>query len=113
MEGSDKLSSTFRRLSTCQRARETGLRGHTNFALDESADSSMTRITDDLDVVDLGVRREMIVESTDQLSVVHGRGEAPDEDAGIVGEFWEISVSGGDWAYRLMCQLGCDGGRGR
>ena len=81
--------------------------------MDKSADATMAGIADDLDVVDLSVGGEVIVESTDQLSVVHGRGEAPDEDAGIVGEFWEISVSGGDWAYRLMCQLGCDGGRGR
>ena len=72
----------------------------------------MTRIANDLDAEDLGVRREMIVESTDQLSVIHSRGETPDEDAGIVREFWEISVSGGDWAYRLVCQLGCGGGRG-
>ena len=76
----------------------------TDFALDESADASMTRIADDFDVVDLCVRREVIVESTDQLSVIHGRGEASDEDAGIVRELLEISV---------VCQLGCGGGRGR
>ena len=71
------------------------------------------RIADDLDVVDLGVRREMIVESTDQLSVIHGGGEASDEDAGAVREFLEISVSGGDGACKLVCQLGCGSGRGR
>ena len=48
----------------------------------------------------------MIVESTDQLPVVHGRGETSDEDAGIVGEFWKISAS-------LVRQLGCGGRRGR
>ena len=77
--------------------------------MDKSTDTTMTRIADDLDVVDLGVRREMIVESTDQLSVIHGGGKASNEDTGIVRELWEISVG----AYRLVCQLGCGGGRGR
>jgi hypothetical protein len=49
-----------------------GLHGHTNFALDKSTDASMTRIADDLDVVDLSVRGEVILESTDQFSVIHG-----------------------------------------
>lgn len=73
--------------------------------MDKSADAAMTRIADDFDVVDLCVRREVIVESTDQLSVIHGRGEASDEDAGVVRELLE-TVS-------LVRQLGCGGGRGR
>ena len=82
---------------------------YTYFALDKSANASVMKIADDLDVVDLSVRREMIVESTDQLSVIHGGGEASDEDAGVVREFWEISVSRGDGA----CELGCGSRRGR
>ena len=58
----------------------------------------MAGIADDLDVVDLSVGGEVIVESTDQLPVIHGRGEAPDEDAGIVRELWEVSVSRGGGA---------------
>jgi len=112
VEGSDKLSSVLCRLSAWSES-ITGTQGNTDLALDKSTDATMTRIADDLDVVDLGVRREMIVESTYQLSVVHGGGEASNEDAGIVRELWEISVSGGDGAYRLVCQLGCGGGRGR
>ena len=73
--------------------------------MDKSADAAMTRIADDFDVVDLCVRREVIVESADQLSVIHGRGEASDEDAGVVRELLE-TVS-------LVRQLGCGGGRGR
>jgi hypothetical protein len=72
----------------------------------------MARVADDLYVVDLSVGREVIVESTDQLSVIHGRGEASDEDAGIVGEFWEVSVSGRAGACGRVRQLGCGGGRG-
>ena len=66
--------------------------------MDKSADATMAGIADDLDVVDLSVGGEVIVESTDQLPVIHGRGEAPDEDAGIVRELWEVSVSRGDGA---------------
>lgn len=73
----------------------------------------MTVITDDLDVEDPGVRGEMIVESADQLSVVHCGGETPDEDACLVRWFWEISAPKGDGAYRLVCQLRRGGGRGR
>ena len=74
--------------------------------MDKSTDATMTRVTDDFDVVDLRVRREVFVESTNQLPMIHGRGEAPDEDAGIVRELLEVSVS-------LVCQPGCGGGRGR
>ena len=78
----------------------------TNFALDKSADAAVARIANDLDVVDLCVGSEVIVESADQLPVVHGRGEASDEHAGVVREFWEVSAS-------LVGQLGCGGGGGR
>ena len=66
----------------------------------------MIGIADYLDVLDLGVRREMLVESVGQLSVIHSGGEASDEDAGIMREFREVSESGAR-------QLGCGGGRGR
>jgi len=66
----------------------------------------VARIADDLDVVDLSVGSEVIVESTDQLPVVHGRGEASDEYAGVVREFWEISAT-------VVSELGCGGRRGR
>ena len=74
--------------------------------MDKSADATVARIADDLDVVDLCVRGEVIVESTDQLPVVHGRGEASDEYAGIVRKFLEISAT-------LVSQLGCGSRRGR
>ena len=80
--------------------------------MDKRADASVMRIADDLDVADLGVRREMIRESTDQLSVIHGGGEASDKDAGVVREFLKISVSGGDGACKLVRQVGCGGGWG-
>ena len=70
--------------------------------MDKSADATVARIADDLDVVNLSVRSEVIVESTDQLPVVHGRGEASDEYAGIVRKFWEISAT-------VVSQLGCGG----
>ena len=44
---------------------------NTNLALDKSADTTVIRIADDLDVVDLSVRGKMIVESANQLSVIH------------------------------------------
>lgn len=86
-----------------------GPQGNTHVALDEGAYTTVIRITDDLDVVHLGVGREVIVKSTNQLSVIHCGGETSDEDAGLVGEFWEITVSG---ASRLECQLRGGGGRG-
>ena len=64
----------------------------------------MIRIADHLDVADLGVRREMIIESVGQLSVIHSGGEASDKHARVMREFWEVSGSG-------ACQLGCGGGR--
>lgn len=66
----------------------------------------MIRIADYLDVLDLGVRREMLVEGVGQLPVIHSGGEASDEDAGIMREFGEVSETG-------ACQLGCGGGRRR
>ena len=81
-------------------------RRETNFALNESADATVARIADDLDVVNLSVRSEVIVESTNQFPVINGRGEASDENAGVVREFLEISAT-------LMSELGCGGRRGR
>lgn len=81
--------------------------------MDKSTNTTVIGIADDLDVVDLSVRREMVVESTNQLSVIHRGGETSNEDACLVGEFWEISAPGGDGAYRLVCQLRCGGRRGR
>ena len=88
------------------RVLQKSLGGETNFALDKSADATVARIADDLDVVNLSVRSEMIVESTDQFPVVNGRGEASDEYACIVREFWEISAA-------VVSELGCGGGRRR
>jgi len=106
VEGSDKLSSALGRLLKWSERVQKSLRRETDFALDKSADATVARIADDLDVVNLCVRSEVIVESTDKLPVVHGRGEASDEYAGIVRKFWEISAS-------LVSQLGCGGRRGR
>ena len=73
----------------------------------------MIRIADDLDVPDLGVGREMIVEGTDQLPVIHCGGETSDEDACLVGQLLEISTPGGECACRVVCQLRRGSGRGR
>ena len=74
MESSDKLSSALRRLPTRSENRANSSRGNTDLALDKSADATMAGIADDLDVVDLSVGGEVIVESTDQLPVIHSRG---------------------------------------
>ena len=81
--------------------------------LDKGTDTTVIRIADDLDVVDLGVRREVIVESANQLSVIHCRGKTSDEDACLVRKFQGVSRPRGNGAYRLACQLRCGGGRGR
>lgn len=76
---------------------------NTYLALDKSANTAMIRIADDLDVANLSVGREMIVESTDQLSVIHRRGETSNEDARLVRELLEIPVPRGDGACGVVC----------
>ena len=44
---------------------------NTNVTLDKSADTTVIRIADDLDVVYLSIRGEVIVEGANQLSVIH------------------------------------------
>lgn len=56
--------------------------------MNESADTTMIRVADDLDVPYLSVRREMITESTDQLSLIHCGGETSNEDARLVRELF-------------------------
>ena len=66
----------------------------TDVALDKGAYTTVIGITNNLDVVDLSVRGEVIVEGTNQLSVVHCGGETSDENARLVREFLDVSVPG-------------------
>ena len=68
-------------------------------ALNKSADTTMIRIANDLDVPYLSVRREMITESTDQLSLIHRGGETSNEDACLVRELF---ASGDDGVRRVV-----------